>query len=318
MKKSPKMQFRQIKSEDFNAWHASFWLIKKHQAEKESAYKALRVNMDRKLQNRFKRYLKTQLQGKDFHLSEYDFNNADGDDALFTIGSEATDFGKVQSAIDAGFGVPNVTEYAQLLGSWAYVILFERGEEKLYAWKKISSDTDPRKASSRDAAFFMDHKLMDLDDKEVFVIYPSYDFFVFEGTTFIANKRQFEISMNFREGMKSNGEEVLSAFMELELFEGDGIDIIRSFVGTNLHHLRKLSSIRKAGYYMQPDYMQKLIKVSKKEKWELKIKGEKIIVEEETVELLLKLLNNDRLRSPINDELFDSAAKAPVKKKVAG
>ena len=156
---------------------------------------------------------------------------------------------------------------------------------------------------------------MDLDDKEIFVIYPSFDFFVFDGTTFIANKRQFEISMNFREGMKSNGEKMLSAFMELDLFEGGGIEILREFVGTNLHHLRKLSSIQKAGYYLQPDYIEKLIRVSKKEKWELKIKNGKIIVELETAELLLKLLNNDRLRSPINDELFDSAAKAPVKKK---
>ena len=103
MSKSPKTQFKQIRSEDFNGWHASFWLIKKHQAERESAYRALRVNMDRKLQNRFKRYLKAQVQGKEFHLEEYDFNNADGDDALFTIGSEATDFGKVQSAIEAAF-----------------------------------------------------------------------------------------------------------------------------------------------------------------------------------------------------------------------
>ncbi|WP_448480176.1 DUF4868 domain-containing protein [Pseudoxanthomonas mexicana] len=315
MSKSPKTQFKQIRSEDFNGWHASFWLIKKHQAERESAYRALRVNMDRKLQNRFKRYLKAQVQGKEFHLEEYDFNNADGDDALFTIGSEATDFGKVQSAIEAAFDAPNVVAYSELLGSWAYVILFEKDGKRIFAWKKVSADTDPKKAKSRDAAFFLDHKLMDLDDKEIFVIYPSFDFFVFDGTTFIANKRQFEISMNFREGMKSNGEKMLSAFMELDLFEGGGIEILREFVGTNLHHLRKLSSIQKAGYYLQPDYIEKLIRVSKKEKWELKIKNGKIIVELETAELLLKLLNNDRLRSPINDELFDSAAKAPVKKK---
>jgi hypothetical protein len=30
------------------------------------------------------------------------------------------------------------------------------------------------------------------------------------------------------------------------------------------------------------------------------------------VELLLKLLKNDRLRSPINQEVFDSAAKKKV------
>ncbi|EMJ4818207.1 DUF4868 domain-containing protein, partial [Citrobacter freundii] len=99
-------------------------------------------------------------------------------------------------------------------------------------------------------------------------------------------------------------------FTSLNIF--DNVEIIREFVGVNLHHLRKLSSIKKSGYYKQPDYIQKLIRVNKKEKWELKITNGKIIVEKETVELLLKLLNNDRLRSPINDELFDSAAKAPV------
>ena len=62
---------------------------------------------------------------------------------------------------------------------------------------------------------------------------------------------------------------------------------------------------------------EKLISVSKKERWELRIENGKIIVEAETVELLLKLLNNDRLRSPINNELFDSAAKAPVKNRTS-
>ncbi len=40
---------------------------------------------------------------------------------------------------------------------------------------------------------------------------------------------------------------------------------------------------------------------------------EYFMIEDETIELLLKLLNNDRLRSPINNEIFDAAAKAPVK-----
>ncbi len=44
---------------------------------------------------------------------------------------------------------------------------------------------------------------------------------------------------------------------------------------------------------------------------ELKVVNGKVVVEIETMELLLKLLNNDRLRSPINDELFDSRREAP-------
>ena len=315
MTKKAKQQLKTIKAEDFSSWAASFWIVKKKVSAGDAAYTVLRVSMDVKLQRRFKRYLKQQLQSREFHLTEYDYNNADGDDALFTIDADATEFGKVENAIGAGFKVPHVTRYEELLQSWAYVILFEKDGQKLYAWRKINTETQPKKAASKDVAFFLNRKLVDVDDKEVFMIHPRFDFFDYEGTAFIANKRNFETSMNFREGMKANGEEVLAAFEKLNIF--DGVGLIRDFVGTNLHHLRKLSSIRKAGYFNQHDYMEKLISVSKKERWELRIENGKIIVEAETVELLLKLLNNDRLRSPINNELFDSAAKAPVKNRTS-
>lgn len=309
MSNKTRKQLKEIKSEDFGVWAASFWLIKKR-TSKESPYSALRVDMDRKLQNRFRRYLKQQLQGKDFHLAEYDYNNADGDDALFTIDAETTDFTKVAAEIGKGFSNQRVTSHEELLRSWAYVILFEKDDRKLYAWKKISADTQPKKAAAKNLVFFLNKKLVDLDDKEVFMIYPRYDFFVYGGTTFIANKRQFESSMNFREGMKAKAAQVIQDFIDSGKFENT--ERITRYVGENLHHLRKMASILKAGYYKQTDYIQQMIVVSKSEGWELNVKNGKVVVEDETIELLLKLLNNDRLRSPINNEVFDAAAKARV------
>lgn len=309
MSTKTRRQLKEIKSEDFSAWATSFWLIKKRTSA-ESPYSALRVDMDSKLQNRFRRYLKQQLQGKDFHLAEYDYNNADGDDALFTIDADSTDFTKVAAEIGKGFSNQRVTSHEELLRSWAYVILFEKDDRKLYAWKKISADTQPKKAAAKDLAFFLNKKLVDLDDKEVFMIYPRYDFFVYDGTTFIANKRQFESSMNFREGMKAKAAQVIQDFVDSGKFENT--ERIIRYVGENLHHLRKMASILKAGYYKQTDYIQKMIMVSKSEGWELNVKNGKVVVEDETIELLLKLLNNDRLRSPINNEVFDAAAKARV------
>lgn len=307
-----KKQLKEIKSIDIAKWSVSFWLVKRKMSQKETRYDVLRVDIDQKLKKRFRGYLKQQLQNRDFYIEQYDFNNVDSDDTLLTISAEVTDFVKVAGAIDAGFDNPHATKYEELLNSWAYIALFEREDKLLYAWRKINADTQPKKVRSKNATFFQNHKLVDIDEKEIFLIDPRYDFFVYEDTTFIANKRQFESSMNFREGMKANGAEVLADFEKLKIF--DDVEIIREFVGTNLHHLRKLSSIRKSGYYKQADYMQKLIKVNTSEKWELKIIKGKIVVEKETVELLLKLLNNDRLRSPINNELFDSAAKALVAK----
>ena len=304
-----------LKALDFGKWTTSFWLVKRKALQREANYSVLRVDIDAKLQKRFKGYLNQQLQGKDFHVAEYDFNNADGDDTLFTIAADATDFPKVESVIKKAFDNSRAKDYEELLNSWAYVVLFEHEKERLYAWRKINSMTQPKKVITQKAIFFQNHKLVDVDDKQVFLIDPRFDFFVHEAQVFIANKRAFESSMNFRQGMKDNANEVLVDFSNLKFI--NNVDLIRQFVGDNLHHLRKLSSIRKSGYYKQADYLARMMQVSTEEGWNLKIVDGKIVVEEETVELLLKLLNNDRLRSPINNELFDSAAKAPVGGKAA-
>ena len=234
----------------------------------------------------------------------------DTDDVLLTVASDATDFPRVELAIQQGFDNDRAKEYSDLLNSWAYVIHFEHGGEHIYAWRKINAMTQPKKVESRKVLFFQNHRLTDIAEDEVFLIDPHFDFFAYEGITFIANKREFESSMNFREGMKSHGNELLTKLEALSFFSD--VAPIREFVGDNLHHLRKLASIRKSGYYQQPDYLKKLIEVSAEEGWDLKIENGKIVVEAATVELLLTLLNNDRLRSPINQEVFDSAAKKKV------
>lgn len=310
--KAHKTTLKAIKAIDLRKWTATFWLVKRYMANHAAHYSVLRVNTDAKLQKRFKGYVANQLQGKDFHLAEYDFNNADGDDTLFTITADATDFSKVEVAINAGFDNAIAKEYQELLNSWAYVVHLEDGDDRFYAWRKISALTQPKKVQSRQAMFFVEHKLVDVEDKEVFLIDPRFDFFVHGGTIFIANKKEFETSMNFREGMKDKAAEVIQNFNESGHFKN--VDLIQKFVGDNLHHLRKLASILKAGYYQQPDYIQRMIEVSKEEGWELKIEDGQVVVEEETIELLLKLLNNERLRSLINNETFDAAVKALVKK----
>lgn len=303
-------QLKSIKGLDLNKWKVSFWLVKRRMSAHIASYSVLRVNTDRKLQNRLRGYLKQQLLGKDYHLTQYDFNNADGEDALFTISADTTDFTKVENAIDEGFDNPIAQTYSELLNSWAYVVFLEHGQDRLFAWRKISTLTSPKKVKSRQATFFVEHKLMDVEDKEVFLIDPRFDFFVYGGTIFISNKKDFEVSMNFREGMKARAGEVIEDFVDSKSFRN--VELIEKYVGDNLHHLRKMASIRKAGYYKEPAYIERMIKVSKEEGWKLKVEDGQIVVEEDTIELLLKLLNNDRLRSPINEEIFDAAAKAPV------
>ena len=58
--------------------------------------------------------------------------------------------------------------------------------------------------------------------------------------------------------------------------------------------------------------MDSLAKVNVQEKWGLVIEDGKIVIDELNVELVLTLLNNSRLKSPINAEVFDAAVKKKV------
>jgi hypothetical protein len=310
MTDNPKKHLEDLKALDLSQWTTTFWLIKRKIAQREGTYSVLRVDIHKKLKKRFSDYFKQQFQDRDLHIDEYAFNNSDPEDVLLTIDNDITDFQKVEKAIGEGFNNDHAKVYADLLNSWAYVIQFESGSKHIFAWRKINSKTQSKKALSKKALFFRKHQLVDVDDDEVFLIDSHFDFFVYAGITFIANKRAFEISMNFREGIKDHCDKLLEDLGSLSFFSDT--TPIREYAGNNLHHLRKLASIQKAGYYKQQDYLAKLIRISGEEKWELKIVDGKIVVEPESIELLLKLLNNDRLRSPINQEVFDSAAKKPI------
>ncbi|MGH9427678.1 MAG: hypothetical protein ACRD2L_15410 [Terriglobia bacterium] len=131
-------EFKKLRSVELAKWGVVFWIVKRKALHREASYTVFRVDIDQKLEKPMKQYVRTQVQTKEFHLAEYDFTNADTDDVFLTLESDATDFlkvenaiAKVQSAISDGFENGRVTEYDQLLNSWAYVLAFEHGNEPL-------------------------------------------------------------------------------------------------------------------------------------------------------------------------------------------
>jgi hypothetical protein len=79
-----------------------------------------------------------------------------------------------------------------------------------------------------------------------------------------------------------------------------------------MKYLRKLSQIKKNGYYKFPNYIANLKIVNKQEKWGLRIENDKIIVEEDKIDLILTVLNNGRLKSLVTFETFDVDTKKKV------
>lgn len=307
---SANQSLQTLRGTDFKHWLTTFWLVKRKLSQQQAKYSILKVDTDARLEQKLKHAITAKIGDQGYQLDAYDFLTTDQDNGLLTIESAATDVTLIQAEIDKGTANPKVEKYEDLLDSWAMVIKLEHQDKALYAYRKIHKFTNPAKLAHVSFLQFKDQELKDLDQQEIFTIDTQVDFFSYEGTTFIANKKEFESTLNFRAGMEKNRDVVLQEFVDLNIFSD--ASLLKEHIGANLNYLRKVSSIQKSGYYKDAQFLQELVKVNEQKGWGLVIENGAIVINEASIDLVLTLLNNGRLESPINHEMFD----APVKKKV--
>jgi hypothetical protein len=310
MSANPAKKITHLRQQDFKNWIVTLALVKRRLVAKAAHYRVLRVKTDRKLELKLKAAVTGKIQNKNYKLEPYDFLTADQDDQIFTIESAETDFVKIQTEIDKGLVNAKVEKYEDLLDSWAYVVKLTHGEDSIYGLRKISILNSAAKMKGVASTLFIDKQLTDLEDEKIFTLDTRIDFFAYDGVTFITNKKEFESALNFRDGMEKNRDVVLNEFAALKVF--DNVEPLRKGIGGNLHLLRKISSIQKSGYYKNPQYLLDLIKVNKQKNWGLEVIKGVITITEANVDLVLTLLNNGRLESPINQEMFDASVKKKV------
>lgn len=310
MTTSANQSLQTLRGTDFKHWLTTFWLVKRKLSQQQAKYSVLKVDTDARLEQKLKHAVTAKISDKAYQLDAYDFLTTDQDNGLLTIESAATDVTLIQAEIDKGTANPKVEKYEDLLDSWAMVIKLEHQDKALYAYRKIHKFTNPAKLAHVSFLQFKDQELKDLDQQEIFTIDTQVDFFSYEGTTFIANKKEFESTLNFRAGMEKNRDVVLQEFVDLNIFSD--ASLLKEHIGANLNYLRKVSSIQKSGYYKDAKFLEELVKVNAQKGWGLVIENGAIVINEASIDLVLTLLNNGRLESPINHEMFD----APVKKKV--
>jgi hypothetical protein len=305
-----KQALQTLRATDFKHWVATFWLVKRKLSQQQARYSVLKVDTDSKLEQKLKNAVTEKILDQDYQLDDYDFLTADQDKGLLTIASSDTDVMLIQAEIEKGTANAKVEQYEQLLDAWAMVIKLEHQDKAIYAYRKINKFNNATRLSHVSFIQFKDQELKDLDEKEIFTIDTQVDFFTYDGTTFIANKKEFESTLNFRAGMEKNRDVVLQEFVDLKIFSD--ATLLKEHIGANLNYLRKVSSIQKSGYYKDAKFMEELVKVNQSKSWGLQVENGAIVINETSIDLVLTLLNNGRLESPINHEVFDASVKKKV------
>ena len=258
----------QLRQADFKRWHFTLWLLKRQLDGRNTRYSALSVDADSSLQRKLKGALTGPLSSGAHKLVPYDYQTEDQDDNILTIDQSESGFDAVQAAVDKGTNASKAETFEDFIGAWAYVVKLSHGDDSLYGVRKISQYTRAAKlaASGKVAqVLFRDKQLTDLEGEKVLTLDVKIDFYVFGGIVFIANKRDFESVMNFREGMERNRDEVVSDLGALGVFSD--VEPIRTGVGFNLPLLRKISAIRKSEYYKNPEFIKGIIEQNAERGW---------------------------------------------------
>lgn len=305
-----------LRRTDFGPWHLSLWLLHRRLVQRQARYHVVQVDVDDGLQASLRAALLAKLQGPQadaLELAPYAFASDDQDRRVLALDAADTDFPQIQAEVDQGLANRKAEQFEELQGAWAYVVKLEHAERAVYGLRKISQYARTTRLAASGALsylLFRDKQLSDLGDAQVLTLDLQIDFVAAGGVLFIYDKQQFESALNFRARMEGISEQVLEELGSSRLLSD--VEPIRRAVGDNLHHLRKMAAIQNSGYYKDAAFMAGLLEQNEARRWGLKVEDGVIVVQEQQVELLLKLLNNDRLESPINHEVFDAAVKTRV------
>jgi hypothetical protein len=301
---------KNLKSLPVNEFHPSLWIVKRSLRALTANYDVASVKIERKLQTRLKNIVVANLASAN-HVEPYEYLSADQEeDMALTLDLSETDLAAIAEQIANGSDNSRIEEPRDLFDSWAYIIEMRKKEQTILALRKISDGWKLKQKEKFLATVFRNGVLVDYEDEDVFRLERRLDCIAFDESVFILDKKQFEAALNFRAGMEQNRDELLDEFNKADLVTD--VEILRAKVGTKLSYLRKISMIKKNGYYKEKTFINGVRIVAKEKGWDVPFDGDRIVITETNVDLVLTLLNNDRLESLINHEIFDVDVKIRV------
>ena len=287
------------------------WLVHRTLRSGEASYRVSRVDVELSLEKKLLRMIENHVERSNV-AEPYEFESTDQDERMFVHSIDGTDFPLIAAEIMKGLDAPKVKSVDEFANATGTVISIEVGKQNtLFAFRRRPEAWNLKKLSGWVNAIFKGTKLVDVDAAVVLRLDQRVDFFAFGDQLFILNKKNFEHGLNFRVGMERTRDRLIEDFQSRSLFTD--VKPLTDRVASNLHYLRKLTSVEKSGYYKDPGFMTDLQRVSAAEKWGLEFVDGKLVMTAENIDLIITLLCNNRVQSMVNRERFDvEGVKKPI------
>jgi hypothetical protein len=271
-------------------------------------YSLFQVASDKNITKLFLEFLKKRLQ-RNIPLIAYDYVTLGSFDKIQTTQASEIPLQIALMDVIQSDDIVFATKYDQLLNANFYIIKYipESGIP-LYAVRKITSSYNPKPKVTLSNLLWDDGKLIDVEKKSAFKLDEFFDYISYGEHLFIYNKSNFEYILNIRESLIRKKEEIINNMRGKKIISN--LDEFDHFIGNNIHNLRHIAKVESANYYTNETYVKKMLAlIKKKPNWNISINDGKIVVTAENLKDVFSVLTNSRLKSEINNEVFDTSDK---------
>lgn len=305
-------KLRNLKRLDLSKTNVSLAIVKEYKVDRISHYDLKYVPIEEKLETRLRNIIISKIE-KSNTVEDYTYDCPEPEeDQVRGIDYEETDFYRICEIVKNLNPEEDIIENInELIKAKAYLIILRDSQGiQALGFKTLPENWKLKYSRGLIPLLFSDNSFKDLEDDNVFSISSSIDLFYHDETLFILSKKEFERGLNFREGMLNNAEELYGEVETLNIFIG--LEILKAKVGNNQRYLRKIATIRNLGHFRNTQFLQRIEQISNEKGWNITFENGLIVVNEETLDDILILLQNKRLHSELTDEDFDVESAKPL------
>jgi len=301
----------QLKETNFEALNCRLWVVKKNSRDGQNTYRTLSTAIDG-LDTDLKNTLKSFFLGNQNSiepingLSEYQVLTAELDeDRALVDDKNDTDFSTIIEKIEDGADNEPVIEINSFHNAWALVFEFSGAGNKFYAFSKVKGGWNLRSARTAKNWVFNEGQFKKVESENIFSFRNAIDFVAYGNDVFIRDKANYELGLNIREGLEAKRDLLADAFAEHGIVAC--VDELKVAIGTNKTLLRRLVAIEETRYFEDQEFIEDMKSAIDEHEFDLPENEQgQFIIDENNVDLFLKLVNDKRFISLIKKQMVDA------------
>jgi len=296
-----KQTFDSLRAFDYAQAEVYLWVFK-HSATR-TKFSTHYVRTDETLDEILRGVVADEM-GRVTEFAPYTYLAENNENSCLTMAADESDFPSLKALVDRHEPDHAVQSVKDMMGAEGYVVKFSNGAKTVYAVKRSTSSWKTKYPKKYINMIFQNGELSAAQDT-TFSIERNFDFYLIDGTLFIAGKRAFESAMAHREGYAQ-------AFSDLQQdasFSGmfTNMQPLIDYVGTNSIQLRRMAVVEQKALYAQPNFLASLQTVSTARGWGLNFApgSNRIIPCVQTARTILQVLLDHRLLSEVTQNIYD-------------